>query len=259
MFFHEIFEIKTALQTLIVEKHATLGIMARGMQDKFNKYWGDVEKINELLIVAAIIDPRYKLKLLRICFKTYGDPTFTEEMCARSVQTLRNLFEAYNGGPNVEEQPYPIPITTTGIKSEILSGLMEPDSSEQGCPKTEVDYYLNDALEKYLLVNFDVLAWWKLNGHKYPILSLIAKDILSIQVSTVASESAFSCGGRIVDLFRSSLDPKMVEALMCARDWFRGRAPIMPEECKEHMENLAMSESIVEGMLVLFDLNYSNL
>ncbi|BBH08741.1 hypothetical protein Prudu_021017 [Prunus dulcis] len=42
----------------------------------------------------------------------------------------------------------------------------------------------------------------------------IAKDIFAIPSSTVASENAFSLGKRIVDPFRSSLTPKMVEALM---------------------------------------------
>jgi len=35
----------------------------------------------------------------------------------------------------------------------------------------------------------------------------------------VTSESAFSAGGRVVDPFRSRLDPKMVEALICMKDW----------------------------------------
>ncbi|KAG6485369.1 hypothetical protein ZIOFF_053906 [Zingiber officinale] len=56
---------------------------------------------------------------------------------------------------------------------------------------------------------------------KYPILSMIAKDVLSIPCSTVASESTFSLGKRIVDPFRSSLSPKMVEALVCTSDWLR--------------------------------------
>ena len=40
-----------------------------------------------------------------------------------------------------------------------------------------------------------------------------------MQVSTVASESAFSAGGRVVDPFRSRLDPEMVQALICMKDW----------------------------------------
>ena len=47
----------------------------------------------------------------------------------------------------------------------------------------------------------------------------MARDVLAIQVSTVASESAFSAGGRVVDPYRSRLDPEMVEALICTKDW----------------------------------------
>lgn len=66
---------------------------------------------------------------------------------------------------------------------------------------------------------FDILAWWKNYTKEYPVLSTIARDLLAVQVSTVASESAFSAGGRVVDPFRSRLDPEMVEALICMKDW----------------------------------------
>jgi hypothetical protein len=42
------------------------------------------------------------------------------------------------------------------------------------------------------------------------------------QMSTVASESAFSVGGRVLDPFRTRLDPTMVEALVCTKDWIAG-------------------------------------
>ena len=46
------------------------------------------------------------------------------------------------------------------------------------------------------------------------ILSQLARDVYAIPVSTVASEFVFSTGGCILDPFRSSLGPKMVEALV---------------------------------------------
>jgi hypothetical protein len=52
-----------------------------------------------------------------------------------------------------------------------------------------------------------------------PILSTLARDVLSMQVSTVSSESAFSSSGRIVDAFRSKLKPEIIEALVCTKDW----------------------------------------
>jgi hypothetical protein len=38
-------------------------------------------------------------------------------------------------------------------------------------------------------------------------------------VSTVSSESTFSTVGRIIEEWRSSLAPYMVEALTCLKDW----------------------------------------
>ncbi|KAL0308188.1 UNVERIFIED_CONTAM: putative AC transposase [Sesamum calycinum] len=83
--------------------------------------------------------------------------------------------------------------------------------------KSELDKYLVEDLEVFQK-EFDILNWWKVNSHRFPILSKIARDILAVSVSTVASESAFSTGGRVLDAFRSSLSPKIVQALICAQD-----------------------------------------
>ncbi|KAM7494417.1 hypothetical protein LguiB_029026 [Lonicera macranthoides] len=86
--------------------------------------------------------------------------------------------------------------------------------------------------------NFDILNWWRVNGvSKYLILALIARDILAIPVSTIASESCFSTSGRIIDSFRSSLSPKMVEALICTQNWLRGsHVALNHEPTAEEME-----------------------
>lgn len=88
--------------------------------------------------------------------------------------------------------------------------------------KSELDTYLEEGV--YISepgVNFDALGWWKENNLKYKILSRMAADILAIPVTTVASESAFSAGGRVIDPYRSSLGTKMVDMLICGADWYR--------------------------------------
>jgi hypothetical protein len=68
---------------------------------------------------------------------------------------------------------------------------------------------------------FEALAWWKFNALKYRILSKMAKDILAVPITTVASESSFSAGGRVIDPHRASLKIETVQMLLCGFDWVR--------------------------------------
>ncbi|KAL5788935.1 hypothetical protein ACOSP7_005884 [Xanthoceras sorbifolium] len=67
--------------------------------------------------------------------------------------------------------------------------------------------------------NFSILSWWKVNKGKYSILAKIVEDMLAIPISTVASESAFSTGGRFLSPHCRKLYPDMLEVLMCAQNW----------------------------------------
>ena len=49
----------------------------------------------------------------------------------------------------------------------------------------------------------------------------MARDILAIPILIVAFESTFSTSGRVLDAFRSSLTPKLVEALIYIHNWIK--------------------------------------
>ncbi|KAM3284668.1 hypothetical protein P3S67_023467 [Capsicum chacoense] len=67
----------------------------------------------------------------------------------------------------------------------------------------------------------------------------MAREVLSIPISRVASECAFSTDGRILDSFRSSLTPKLVQILVCLQDWIRSESqPISIEEDIDVLEKL---------------------
>ncbi|KAL0404407.1 UNVERIFIED_CONTAM: putative AC transposase [Sesamum radiatum] len=74
----------------------------------------------------------------------------------------------------------------------------------------------------------------------------MARDLLAVSVSTIASESAFSTDGRVLDAFRSSLSPKIVQALICTQDWIRkDTKPISIEE------DLTELEVVEKGIVVI--------
>ena len=77
----------------------------------------------------------------------------------------------------------------------------------------------------------------KINSSKYIILSYIARDFLAMPISTVASESAFSTSGCVLDPHQCSLSTRMVEALICTQNWLRS-TPINLDEVIDEIEHI---------------------
>ena len=73
-------------------------------------------------------------------------------------------------------------------------------------------------------------------------------DILGIQVSTVASESAFSASGRVLDPYRNSLSPSIVEALVCTQDWIRTSSKNITLDT---FEDLMKDDELAKGKLFI--------
>ena len=71
--------------------------------------------------------------------------------------------------------------------------------------------------------DLDLLAWWKSYETKFHVLSTMARDILTISVSTVASKQAFSASGHLIDPRRTMLSEETVETSMCLWDWYQAK------------------------------------
>ncbi|VFQ67983.1 unnamed protein product [Cuscuta campestris] len=72
-------------------------------------------------------------------------------------------------------------------------------------------------------VEFDVLGWWKQNEHMFPCIGKLARQVLSVPVSTVAVEREFKAGNNILTDFRSCLNAESLETLVCNQDWLLAR------------------------------------
>ncbi|TYI22995.1 hypothetical protein ES332_A06G135800v1 [Gossypium tomentosum] len=101
--------------------------------------------------------------------------------------------------------------------------------------KSELDQYLEESLLPRVQ-DFDILGWWKLNRTKYPTLSRMASDILSMPFSTVGPDSVFDTERKKMDNYLSSLRPVTLEALICAKDWLQYGGPSQSCEANVKME-----------------------
>ena len=78
-FFDEMFVIQENIAHLIKSQNHLLKNIATKMEAKFEKYWGKGDKINKLLYVAVVLDPRKKMRFLKFSFsEIYGDEVANE-------------------------------------------------------------------------------------------------------------------------------------------------------------------------------------
>ncbi|XP_016681273.1 zinc finger BED domain-containing protein RICESLEEPER 2-like [Gossypium hirsutum] len=227
--------------------------MASKMNDKYKKYWGDSKVMNLLIYLAVIFDP-----LCKIDFLAFGVnllfPTIVDDIIRMVNRELHYLFVEYsaivegNHHVNVEVEcnfPTRAPSSSENkidqVKRKIGLVTQQYIKKKQRVgleSKSNLDRYLGEDCENNL-DSFNLLLWWKVNSPRFPIVAQMARDVLSVPISTVASESTFSTSGRVLDDFKSSLTPFMVEALVCTQDWLRSsKGPINLEEYMEELQNI---------------------
>jgi hypothetical protein len=79
--------------------------------------------------------------------------------------------------------------------------------------------YLDSDIVQKFDDNFNLLDWRHEHKNIYPVLSILAKHIIYVHVSTVSSEPAFSLVGRVIKEWRRRLGLGMVEMFSLFKDW----------------------------------------
>ncbi|KAK1419574.1 hypothetical protein QVD17_28771 [Tagetes erecta] len=255
LFLIELYVIKEALDQVALEKDSWMKNMAGKMKNKFDKYWGSC---NLLISIGAILDPRYKMELINLSFKSIYSEDKVDLEVQKIEDNLEKLFQEYvmtykEKEPNVSSarsENVESGSNANGKGSSFISSrfgkgiksgsakynqhIRSVDCVESA--KSELKTYLEGVCIPEPGEFFDALGWWKANKLKYRILSKMAADILAIPITTVASESAFSAGGRVIDPHRSALGTKMVDTLICGADWYRRYYGLHNKKKKENVD-----------------------
>ena len=69
---------------------------------------------------------------------------------------------------------------------------------------------------------FDILKFWKDSSKLYPKLAAVARFILACPASSAPSERSFSQAGWTVNLRRTRLAPRNLDALLCIKSFLKG-------------------------------------
>ncbi|XP_057454143.1 zinc finger BED domain-containing protein RICESLEEPER 2-like [Lotus japonicus] len=257
--FHEIVSIQSELKSWSRNHFGILGSITSSMSEKFDKYWGNIEKFNPLLLVAVVLDPRYKLEYVTYCIEDMYDVDLAASMSTFVMDTLNDLYKFYSkeiADHKDNEDGDSSNSVVADDRLKRVDGLQsvtqnrvqvwkKQKKAKASSDKSDLERYLDDEIvDSDDNSDFNILDWWKSNSSKYRILSIIARDVLAIPVSTVASESCFGTSRRVLDVFRSSLSPKMTEALICAQNWLN------PAGCKfdEEIDQFDSTEKIVDDV-----------
>ncbi|KAL4565349.1 hypothetical protein LXL04_029440 [Taraxacum kok-saghyz] len=213
----EVFRVKVTLDKGAQSENFFIRHMVTEMKEKFDKYWGECHLV---MAIASVIDPRFKMKLVEFSFpSTYTD---ADKQIEEVKKALYMMYEEY------------LEIHDISVREATSPG--SSCSGNTGLEKTPLgsgweafgDFIKNADLEKLEkeqgqkgMDSFKALEWWCVHKEKYHVLSKMAMDVLAIPVSTVASESTFSAGGRVIDAYRSSLGKETVQKLICGAGWIR--------------------------------------
>ncbi|GJW79374.1 zinc finger BED domain-containing protein RICESLEEPER 2 [Tanacetum coccineum] len=231
----QIFFMSTALSEYELEG-GILSSMIKPMKKKLRKYF---QHMPSIITCAAALNPCFNVNGVDYLIESisrdleFFDDTFASKSKSyfnESLEGLYNLYYAKYGNPTQSSQTSggatSSKVSGGNKYSRLLSGLKAHTKKKARTTdptmSSEYERYVNSDFVTHLhpkdFASFDVLGFWKEKETMFPVLSRMAMDIISVQASSVASESAFSTSGRVLSIRRTRLTPASLEMCMCLKD-----------------------------------------
>ena len=242
---HHIIELASQLNNY--ENDNLLRYIVVPMKSKFLKYW---QNIAMLYSVAFILDPRAKMRCFSSAMQVLSNLISTDHSSYFTVvhSELHNMFAKYESKYGELRLHRPAQALNTNKRKTTwgkIYGSSDADPTSTSASASNFGPHVSEQLMNtdsdpitMFDDDFDLLSWWREHKTTYPVIFILAKDVLLVPVSTISSESAFSLTGRVIEGRRRSLSSSMVEILTCLKDWQQG------EDRDQHTtEDLALVEA----------------
>ena len=207
----EVFRVKQTVDKGSLSRDDFIHEMVSKMKEKFDKYWGECHLV---MAIASVLDPRFKMKLVEFSFPTiYANSENNIQEVKDALYLMYSEYMEMHDTLVREAANY-----GSGHGGKVVLGMSEGTSLGSGWEafgefiknvdlerpeKSELDMYLEEGVYREQgkggMESFNALEWWNVHKLKYRVLSMMARDVLAIPISTVASEATFSAGGRVID------------------------------------------------------------
>jgi hypothetical protein len=182
--------------------------MAALIYRKIEDYWMPI--IDSTSTVSAILDPRSKLSV------------FSRESKSSARARIQSIYELYKErvfSPMNSAPPTPIRRNNRQYFALLRQNVESTNEDETSTPELESESELSLYLEQPMDEEAEPLLWWKTHSNEFPVLSKMARDYLTIQATSVASESSFSIAGNTITKTRNRLLPETARACLCSKSW----------------------------------------
>ncbi|KAL3343084.1 hypothetical protein AABB24_026908 [Solanum stoloniferum] len=192
--------------------------------------------VHPIYLLGALLDPMMKLEHIEMslkCLYQNLDLNYREkDLCSHKEDLLKLANKIYSGYDVVAVEPKQAPIAPSSSASSSSSSKRFPGcefwkqqvvmshESKRSANSNELSVYLE---QQYDIdeSDFDLLAWWKGNTKKFPLLSRMARDVLAVPVSTIPLDKVFKQDEVQIWEKENLLGDESVERTECLKDWIR--------------------------------------
>jgi hypothetical protein len=187
-----------------------LAVNLRAAWAKANEYYTKLDD-SPAYYAATILHPYYK---------TYCDTVWSDkpDWLSTNNRNFHALWAPYNASPCTVKRPKVL----SSDMDDAIDGLIDPSISTNNT--TEEDEYerwkrSEPRAEKGSDYANNPIRYWVELRNRYPNLSKLALNVLSIPASSCECERLFSKLGDLLEPRRRAIKPQLLAALQCVRRW----------------------------------------
>ena len=177
-------------------------VLVRQVQERFGNLFDEDE-----LCVATVVDPRFKLVPFDTDERRERDISATLSVMARESSVSSEAVAA--APPPSQDSSSTSSSIWAKLDATAARPAMATSSSADVC-RNQLDSYLPGA---GIARDGNPLTWWAANRSTFPVVASVARKMLAVPATSVASERLFSKAGDVITKKRNHLSASKADKL----------------------------------------------